>query len=115
MAGGAPEGGAGAGGLFAALDESSAFAAGFAGAFVDPEVFFAVGAAGGTAEAGVRDDLIAGIVGDVGLEIFTGGADEAGEFGDAERGDFAEGIHIAGEAEFGFEDVADAGEDRLGE
>ena len=61
------------------------------------------------------DDLVAGIVGDVGLEKFAGGADEAGEFGDAERGDFAEGIHIACETKLGFEDVANAGEDRLGE
>ena len=61
------------------------------------------------------DDLVAGVVGDVGLEIFAGGADEASKFGDAERRDFAEGIHIACETEFGFEDVADAGEDRLGE
>ena len=97
--------------MFAAFDEGAAFAAGFAVAFVDPEVFFAIGAAGGAAEAGVRDDLVAGIVGDVGPEIFAGGADEAGELGDAESGDFAEGIYVAGEAEFGFEDVADAGED----
>ena len=115
MAGGAPEGGAGAGGLFAAGDRGAAFAAGFAVAFVDPEIFFAVGAAGGAAESGVGDDLVAGIISDVGLEIFARGADEAGEFGDAECGDFAEGIYVAGEAEFGFEDVADAGEDRLGE
>ena len=45
MAGGAPEGGAGAGGLFAAFDRGAAFAAGFVVAFVDPEIFFAVGAA----------------------------------------------------------------------
>ena len=115
LAGGAPEGGAGAGGLFAAFDAGAAFAAGFAATFVDPEILFAVGAAGGAAESGVRDDLVAGIVGDVGLEIFAGGPDETGEFGDAERRDFAEGIYVAGEAEFGFEDVADAGEDRLGE
>ena len=101
--------------MFAAFDAGAAFAAGFVVAFVDPEIFFAVGAAGGAAESGVGDDLVAGVVGDVGLEIFAGGADEAGEFGDAERGDFAEGIYVAGEAEFGFEDVADAGEDRLGE
>ena len=111
MAGGAPEGGAGAGGLFAACDGGAAFAAGFAVAFVDPEIFFAAGAAGGAAAAGVGDDLVAGSVGDVGLEIFTRGGDEAGEFGDAEARDFAEGIHVAGEAELGFEDVADAGED----
>ena len=49
MAGGAPEGGAGAGGLFAAFDAGATFAAGFAAAFVDPEIFFAVGAAGGAA------------------------------------------------------------------
>lgn len=115
LAGGAPEGGAGAGGLFAALDWGAASAAGFVVAFVDPEIFFALGAAGSAAESGVGDDLIAGVVGDVGLEVFASGPDEAGEFGDAERGDFAEGIHVAGEAEFGFEDVADAGEDRLGE
>ena len=115
LAGGAPESCAGTGGLFAALDAGGAFAAGFAAAFVDPEIFFAVGAAGGAAESGVGDDLVAGIVGDVGLEIFASGADEAGEFGDAERGDFAEGIYVAGEAEFRFEDVADAREDRLGE
>ena len=115
MAGGTPESGAGAGGLFAAFDAGAAFAAWFALAFVDPEIFFAVGAAGGAAESGVRDDLVAGIVGDVGLEIFARGGDEAGEFGDAERGDFAEGIHIACKTKFGFEDVADAGEDRLGE
>ena len=84
-------------------------------AFVDPEIFFAVGAAGGAAESGVRDDLVAGVVGDVCLEIFARGADKAGEFGDAESGDSAEGIYVAGEAEFGFENVADAGEDRLGE
>ena len=115
MAGGAPEGGASAGGLFAAFDAGAAFAARFASAFVDPEIFFAVGTAGGAAEARVGDDLVAGVVGDVGLEIFAGGGDEAGELGDAEGGDFAEGIHVAGEAELGFEDVADAGEDRLGE
>jgi hypothetical protein len=97
------------------LDESSAFAAGFAVAFVDPEIFFAVGAAGGAAESSVGDDLVAGIVGDVGLEIFAGSADEAGQFGDTERGDFAKGIHITCEAKLGFEDVADAGEDRLRE
>ena len=101
--------------MFAALDGGAAAAARFAIAFVDPEIFFAVGAAGGAAEAGVGDDLVAGIVGDVGLEIFAGGPDEAGEFGDAEGGDFAEGIHIACKTKFGFEDVADAGEDRLGE
>src|SRR5579871_1403302 len=115
LAGGTPEGGAGAGGLFTALDERAAFATGFVVAFVDPEIFFAVGAAGGAAESGVRDDLVAGVVGDVGLEIFAGGPDEAGEFGDAERRDFAEGVYVAGEAELGFEDVADAGQDRLGE
>jgi len=115
LAGGAPEGGACAGGLFAAFDAGAAFAAGFVVAFVDPEIFFAVGAAGGAAEAGVGDDLVAGIVGDVGLEIFAGGPDEAGEFGDAEGGNFAEGIHIARKTKFRFEDVADAGEDRLGE
>ena len=101
--------------MFAAGDRGAAFAAGFAVAFVDPEIFFAVGAAGGAAESGVSDDLVAGIVGDVCLEVFASSADEAGEFGDAECGDFAEGIYVAGEAEFGFEDVADAGEDRLGE
>ena len=115
MAGGAPESCAGAWGLFAAFDAVAALAAGFAVASVDPEILFAVGAAGGAAKAGVGDDLVAGIVGDVGLEIFVGGPDEAGEFGDAEGGDFTEGIYVAGEAEFRFEDVADAGEDRLGE
>ena len=115
MAGGAPEGGAGAGGLFAAFDAGAAFAARFASAFVDPEIFFAVGTAGGAPEARVGDDLVAGVVGDVGLEIFAGGSDEAGEFGDAEGGYFAEGIYVAGETKLGFEDVADAGEDRLGE
>ena len=115
MAGGAPESGAGAGGLFAAFDAGAAFAARFTLAFVDPEIFFAVGTAGGAAEAGVGDDLVAGTVGDVGLEIFAGGADEAGEFGDAESGDLAEGIHVACETKLGFEDVTDAGEDRLGE
>lgn len=115
LAGGAPESGAGAGGLFAAGDRGGAFAAGFVVAFVDPKIFFAVGAAGGAAQSGMRNDLVAGVVGDVGLEIFAGGGDEAGEFGDAESGDSAEGIYVAGEAEFRFEDVADAGEDRLGE
>ena len=115
LAGGAPEGGAGAGGLFAAFDEGAAFAARFAAAFVDPEIFFAVGAAGGAAESGVSDDLVAGIVGDVGLKEFSRGPDQASEFGDAEGFDAAEGIYPASEAEFGFEDVADAGEDRLGE
>ena len=86
--------------MFAAGDGGGAFAAGFARAFVDPEIFFAVGTAGGAAESCVGDDLVAGIVGDVGLEIFARGSDEAGEFGDAECGDFAEGIHVAGEAEF---------------
>ena len=115
MAGGAPESCAGAWGLFAAFDAVAALAAGFAVASVDPEILFAVGAAGGAAESGVRDDLVAGIVGDVSLKIFPRGADEAGELDDAESGDFAERVYVAGEAEFGFEDVADAGEDRLGE
>ena len=115
LAGGAPEGGAGAGGLFAAFDAGAAFAAGFVVAFVDPEIFFAVGATGRAAESGVGDDLVAGIVGDVSLQIFSRGADEAGELDDAESGDFAERVYVAGEAEFGFEDIANAGEDRLGE
>jgi hypothetical protein len=112
---GAPESRAGAGGLFAAFDTGAALAAGFAATFVDPEIFLAVGAAGGAAESGVRDDLVAGIVGDASLQIFPRGADEAGELDDAESGDFAERVYVAGEAEFGFEDIADAGEDRLGE
>ena len=111
----APEGGAGVGGLFAGFDGGAAMAARFAATRIDPEIFFAVGAAGGATEAGVSDDLVAGSVGDVGLEIFARGGDEAGEFGDAECGDVAERIHVAGEAKFGFEDVADAGEYRLGE
>ena len=57
------------GGLFAAGDRGGAFAAGFAVAFVGPEIFFAVGAAGGAAESGVGDDLVAGIISDVGLEM----------------------------------------------
>ena len=101
--------------MFAGFDWSGAAATGFAFAFVDPEIFPAVGAAGGAAKARVRDHLVAGIVGDVGLEEFSRGPDEASEFGDAEGFDAAEGIYPASEAEFGFEDVADAGEDRLRE
>ena len=97
--------------MLARFNGVAAFAAGFALAFVYPEIFFAITAAGGAAEASVRDDLIAGVVGDVGLEKFPRGGDEADEFVDAEGFDAAERIYPAGEAEFGFEDVADAGED----
>ena len=75
LAGGTPERGAGARGLFARLDWGGAVAAGLGAALVDEEIFFAVTAAGGAAASGVGDDLVAGVVGDVGLEEFSRGGD----------------------------------------
>ena len=115
LAGWAPEGGAGVEALLAGLDGCAANAAGLAAAMVDPEVLFGVGAAGGAADAGVGDDLVARGVGDVGRHQLAGVGDEGGEFGDGERLDGAEGMDAAGEADLGLEDVADSGEEVLGE
>ena len=115
LAGGAPEGGAGVEALLARFDGGATAAARFATPRVNPEIFFAVGAAGSATRATVRDDLIAGSAGDIGEQKFACGGNEAGKFSDAERGYGAEGMYETGKADFGFEDIADAGEQRLGE
>ncbi len=105
----APKGDAGVEALLAGFDGGAATAARFAATRIDPEIFFAVGAAGGATKAAVSNDLIAGSAGDIGEQEFAGGRNEAGKFADAECGDGAERIHDTGEANFGFEDIADAG------
>ena len=106
----APEGDAGVEALLAGFDGGAAAAARFATTRVNPEIFFAIGAAGGATRATVRNDLIAGGASDIGEQEFACGGNEGGKFGDAERGYGAEGIHGTGKADFGFEDIANAGD-----
>ena len=57
--------------------------------------------------------VMAGGFGHVGEEKFARGGDESGELVRGECGNFAEGVQAAGEGDFGFEDIAESGDDGL--
>ena len=108
---GAPVGAAGVAALQGALNWGLADAAGLAFAAVDPEVVAGVGCAGSAAlAAAVRDDQVVGVFEDVGGEELLGGFYDLFRLTTGEGADLEEGVELEGEADFGFEDVAYAGE-----
>src|SRR5262244_2540609 len=87
--------------------------AGLASAIIDPETSIECEPIGGASEAAVGHRACDGQVRDVGLQKLARCGHKSGEFGVGERLDKAERMDVRGEADFGFEDVSDAGEQGL--
>ena len=115
LAVGAPEGGAGVEALLAGFDGGATTAARFASARVNPEIFFAVGAPGGATRSTVSDDFDRPKCWATSASKNLRAVETRQESSRCLGGDGAEGIHGTGETDFGFEDIANAGEQRLGE
>jgi len=87
--------------------------AGLASPVVDPKPSVGCESIGGAAEAAVCGDAVIREVRDIRAQELAGGGHKSGKFGVGERTNQAERMNARSEADFRFEDVADAGEQRL--
>jgi len=99
--------------LFARFNLRAAFAARLTAPAVNPKVFVACDAAGCSSDSRVGDDLVAGIIRNIGEQEFSSGGQQAREFGNTERSHNAERMDSASKTDLGFKDVSNTRQQRL--